>query len=95
MSDLKSFSFGTRPRKTVVLSPTPIYLIYLLPLQKITHTMEKKKDLSGLLVKDGRLLNFQPDGQNLIKKISHMKKEMKINEKVNTILRAEQIKKMF
>jgi hypothetical protein len=57
--------------------------------------MEKKKDLSGLLVKDGRLLNFQPDGQNLIKKISHIKREMKMNEKVNTILRAEQIKKMF
>lgn len=57
--------------------------------------MEKKKDLSGLLVKDGRLLNFRPDGQNLIKKISNMKREMKINEKVNTILRAEQIKKMM
>jgi len=57
--------------------------------------MEKKKDLNGLKVKDGRLLNYQPDGENLIKKISRMKKEIHINEKVNTILRAEQIKKMF
>lgn len=57
--------------------------------------MEKKKDLTGLKVKDGRLLNYQPDGENMIKKISRIKNEMKINEKVNTILRAEQIKKMF
>jgi hypothetical protein len=57
--------------------------------------MEKRKDLTGLKVKDGRLLNYQPDGENMIKKISRIKNEMKINEKVNTILRAEQIKKMF
>lgn len=57
--------------------------------------MEKKKDLTGLIVKDGRLLNYQPDGENIIKKISRIKKEMHVNDKVNTILRAEQIKKMF
>lgn len=57
--------------------------------------MEKKKDLTGLKVKDGRLLNHRPDGENIIKKISRVKKEMHTMEKVNTILRAEQIKKMF
>lgn len=57
--------------------------------------MEKKKDLTGLKVVNGRLLNHQPDGENIIKKISRIKKEMHINDKVNTILRAEQIKKIF
>jgi len=57
--------------------------------------MEKKKDLSGLFVKDGRLLNYQPDGENVIKKITRIKNEIKINEHVNAVLRAEQIKKMF
>lgn len=57
--------------------------------------MEKKKDLTGLKVVNGRLLNHQPDGENVIKKISRIKKEMHINDKVNTILRAEQIKKIF
>ena len=57
--------------------------------------MQKKKDLTGLTVKDGRLLNHQPDGENIIKKISRIKKEMHMNDKVNTILRAEQIKKIF
>ena len=57
--------------------------------------MEKKKDLSGLFVKDGRLLNYQPDGENVIKKITRIKNEMKLNEHVNAVLRAEQIKRMF
>ena len=57
--------------------------------------MDKKKDLVGLFVKDGRLLNYQPDGENVIKKITRIKNEIKVNEQVNSILRAEQIKKMF
>jgi hypothetical protein len=57
--------------------------------------MEKKKDLTGLKVTNGRLLNHRPDGENIIKKISRIKKEMHTMEKVNTILKAEQIKKMF
>lgn len=54
--------------------------------------MEKKKDLTGLKVTNGRLLNHRPDGENIIKKISRVKKEMHMMDKVNTILRAEQIK---
>ena len=57
--------------------------------------MEKKKDLTGLKVVSGRLLNHQPDSENVIKKISRIKKEMHMNDKVNAILRAEQIKNMF
>lgn len=53
------------------------------------------KKINGLKVKDGRLLNYQPDSENVIKKISRVKKEMKMNEKVNAILRADQIKNMF
>ena len=50
---------------------------------------------TGLKVVNGRLLNHRPDSENVIKKISRIKKEMKQNEKVNAILRAEQIRKMF
>jgi hypothetical protein len=51
--------------------------------------MEKKK------VMGGRLLNHQPDGENIIKKISRVKKEMREMDKINTMLKVDRIKNLF
>jgi len=55
--------------------------------------MNKKGNLEGLEVRNGRLINNQPDGMTGIQKIAMMKKARKIEEKTmimeNAMYRAE------
>ena len=55
----------------------------------------KKADLSGLSVHNGRLINDQPDGMTGIQKMAQVRKELKAAKKISQIAQGVRLGNMM
>ena len=61
----------------------------------LKNSIYQQKNVSGLTVKDGMLINNRPDGQTGIAQMSQSRKLIKIREKISVIARGNMMGEMM